>query len=53
MDTCMAAPILRLETREERIIYYTILWTWGFWGTRSKLRGETSIRRDMRHGVRL
>lgn len=27
----MAAPILRPETREESIIYYTILWTWGFW----------------------
>ncbi len=27
----MAAPILRPETREERIIYYTILWTWVLW----------------------
>ncbi len=31
MDPRMAAPILRPETREERIVYYTILWTWGFW----------------------
>lgn len=27
----MAAPILRPETREEKLVYYTILWTWGFW----------------------
>ncbi|NUJ79145.1 O-antigen ligase domain-containing protein [Methylocystis sp. FS] len=27
----MDAPILRPETSEERIIYYSILWTWGYW----------------------
>jgi len=31
MDTRMAAPILHPETPEESIVYYTILWTWGFW----------------------
>jgi hypothetical protein len=27
----MASPAIRPETHEERVIYNTIVWTWGFW----------------------
>jgi hypothetical protein len=27
----MATPTLRPETPEEKVIWYTIIWTWGFW----------------------
>ena len=31
MDFGMAAAALRPETKEERIVYYAICWTWAFW----------------------
>ena len=31
MDTGLATAVIRPETSEERIVYYAICWTWGFW----------------------